>query len=49
MLTTELLIRRHYASDVADAHDSNKHKLTGLVRKVQTRLRGKHPAEAVAS
>jgi hypothetical protein len=37
--TTELLIRRHYASDVPDALDSIKRPLIPLMKKVRVRLR----------
>jgi uncharacterized protein with HEPN domain len=37
--TTELVIRRHYASDVADPHDGKKNRLIPLMKKVQPRLR----------
>jgi uncharacterized protein with HEPN domain len=35
--TAELLIRRHYASDIPDADDSEQTGLTSLIRQVQTR------------
>ena len=37
--TTELLIRQHYGSDVADAHDSISNPLIPLMKKVRARLR----------
>ncbi len=37
--TTELLIRRHYASDVADPDDSINNPLIPLIKKLQGRLR----------